>query len=728
MATLVSRAWTLADRGDGRGDMLPSLGLQNWATRSAQPGVLQSVRFDQQSDVDRWLAGSLQNLVTWEQDNKASGNGSLRFDVPAGAGQGNGNWCIWLSTDEREFLEGDTFYVTFRQYMPDNYIHQIYPGGNGWKQSIISRHASSMDGVGQGTPLGSNQENEIVLEASGQQGFVRGYNRNTAGGFVTFDYTVGNTDPGSGGSSNDRAYQNMREDAGPHTGTLWEQARKTYSQLWTYNQTQPAGWLETYPDPLSPVFPFYSDEWVSYKIRVDVGSQGTTTADSRIRIWAARDGQDWEFLFDYTRDLGLTEDPVSSGQFSYHDALWLLPYNTGRTDAVPTHTLYDEVIVSLDDIAAPVAAVGALPAWLPASGNWVELPGGGAAVGNEGPDISSIWESAESNGQASTTKFDHWNTGAADDNHLLIGAESGHQVGNNARYALGPMNSADINDVRWTRRGNTTPFGQWITSSRYYADGAPSGRHSYDTVAVAKNVAGQDDRLFHLYATAVYNTGSAPSFPAVDAWNLATDTWETAYADNPYYSGGNAAGVVGGDWDPVTERFFCFASAGSGNANYGWLDPYDGPNGSWTPAVNQPTRIEIHAFMSLDYVNRLAFIHSGDSTPVDRIINIDNPTQWVELGNFLGTVGAASKETGNSFDPDAEAFVFWNGGQTVYRVDVPSDPWTPGNWSIQTIAAGGATPSNPPSQGTYGRFARIDSIGCFSVVNNPNETGWVFKL
>ncbi|WP_350293984.1 hypothetical protein [uncultured Croceitalea sp.] len=319
-------------------DIIVEPGLSNWEERSAAEGVLMSTRFDTETEVSNWVhQDALQNHVSWEQGNKSSGQGSLRFDILKEDGANSGNWRRWLSDDKREFEEGDEFYVSYRQYVPTYYANHVFKEGGGWKQSIISRNAQEMNGENIGQPAGSNQLNEIVLVNNGYRSLVAGYNRNTAGAFPGWE------DPLSTACSNsDFVYQNAIDRGAMPVGTECENDRARYGGLYSY------GSKTGVPDPISGAFIYYPNEWLTFKIYVRIGSQGSGTKNTHIKVWAARQMHDFELLINRT--------DVDLGNGPNHNTLWLLPYDTGKqpdSNREDTYTLYDEVIASLNDIAAP---------------------------------------------------------------------------------------------------------------------------------------------------------------------------------------------------------------------------------------------------------------------------------------------------------------------------------------------------------------------------------------
>ncbi|MFK8030998.1 MAG: choice-of-anchor U domain-containing protein [Gammaproteobacteria bacterium] len=381
-------------------------GASDWEARSTATGVLMATRFDTADEVDNWkqLDGSAGN-VRWENNTVASGNGALRIDVLKTDGANSGSWRRWLSDDEREFDEGDEFYVSYRQYFPAYFSTHVFNGG-GWKQSIISRNAGEMNGVNQqcnnGASCGSNQLNEMVLVNYQYRGLIQGYNRNTNGAYPGW-YVQQATDC----SGSDFVYQNA-VDRGPQSlGSACENARARLGGLYSYGSGTGV------PDPLTGAFTYGQDEWVTFKLWVKLGSQGTGTKDSQVKVWAATEGGNWDLIID--------RDDLDLGNGPKHNTLWLLPYDTGK-DPNPnredTYTLYDEVIVSLNDISAPDTNT-VLPT--------VDLTGSSPSV-LPGGSIQLNWTSSEAD---SCTASGDWSGSKS-----TSGSESVGPINSNSTYIL----------------------------------------------------------------------------------------------------------------------------------------------------------------------------------------------------------------------------------------------------------------------------------------------------
>ena len=312
-----------------------------WADRSTAPGVLFATRFDSIDDVTNGrFPDPQQSLVSYETGNVASGAGSLRFDQPASSGADLGNWVAQFLPDGTGRGKDETFYVQFRQYIPQSYRDTIADGsseagkGGGWKQCIISA-ASSANSVG------SNQVNEIVLQNTLHRGIVQGYNRDTGGNYPPWD--TGLSTP----CGTDFVYQNAVDATPGVTPSTCLEARRKYGGLFLGFPSQSGS-----PDPETAAFHYYTDEWLTFYLRITPGDEGVNADNTKIDVWCARDGDaTYTHLFDMT---------VDTGNGPAYNAVWLTPFHTARSsNSVDTYTLYDEIIVSTNPIAVPPASVGA---------------------------------------------------------------------------------------------------------------------------------------------------------------------------------------------------------------------------------------------------------------------------------------------------------------------------------------------------------------------------------
>lgn len=314
-------------------------GLQDWATRIAQPGVLTYTRFDSSSDVTNGtLIDGLESRLSWQSSIKTSGTGALRFDIPNSDGSNSGNWWFYLKPAGASVINGDTIYVTYRYYSPEAMWRNMPSPGAGYKVSIISNHDSS------------SVPNEMVIQNTLYKGYLQAYHQDGSS-FPPFEEA--RSTPCNSGNF---ALQNAIDTGSPSSPSTCAQYAARYGPLYDYgdaNGSPSTGDVLAQGHPrveaLSSGFPMPSAAWISIKIKVSYGHFGSS--DSSVRVWAARDGDPYTLIHSY--------DNVLFGNDPSHpvNVLWLLPYETSRisnTKGVDTFVCYDEVIVSTQDIAAPV--------------------------------------------------------------------------------------------------------------------------------------------------------------------------------------------------------------------------------------------------------------------------------------------------------------------------------------------------------------------------------------
>ena len=113
----------------------------SFAERCAAPGVVRCEGFDDPAFVDR------HTYPPWGMDEKravvdtvvrASGAGSLRFEIPSntGADTSGSFWINFADDLSVQFGEGDEFFVQWRQRFSPDFVRTRF-SGDGWKQAII---------------------------------------------------------------------------------------------------------------------------------------------------------------------------------------------------------------------------------------------------------------------------------------------------------------------------------------------------------------------------------------------------------------------------------------------------------------------------------------------------------------------------------------------------------------------------------------------------------------
>jgi len=696
----------------------------NWVDRSTALGVTMAHRFDTQAEVDDWVQTQFGN-VSWQQSGFASGFGCARINVLKTSGPDAGTICLWLKDDQTEFTENDTFYVSFRQYVPAYHATHRFLNGGGWKQIIISRHASSMGPA----PYGSNQSNEIVLQNTGHRGIVQGYNQD-GGSFPAWEISVSTPCLGS-----DFTFQNLVDRVAGTPNTCLE-ARQKYGGLYSYYQQQPPGYVSGEPDPQGGAFNYYPDEWICYKLRIDVGTWGTR--NTRVRLYCARDGQDWDNIIDRVVKLGNGPD---------FDAVWLLPYNTGRSsDATreDTYVLYDEVICSTQDIAAPVAAT-VNPSWVISAiaDRWNAIPtvttgsSWGAGSSNKGATLSVLDPNANGItvlGDGQSFLINSWNGGAMRADHIYyIACQGGH-----AGWAGNEVYELDLSEENpgWIR--SRDPYTPQTAGVAYFAANEPNSRHGYHDSVHIPPLAGSSNgnKWFAHKMMAWYNPGSgATSRATVFDFTSETDVIvpagsylaESAWPDTP----GGVAYQGSCCWDDDNELVWIIGVTGNRK-----LYSFNPRTASYSSALEAQFGIADTAFPMLSIPGQgltLAYLHHG-SPDLLRVYDTSNPVSIPAANNLsVSGVSGFSSSMAMLWEPIGQKVVLHKGGSnSLWIAPLPTNPLTDA-WVFteRTPVVGGASPTSSQAgdyRGPYTRFQYAADLQCFILVNSVTASTYFWKV
>ena len=297
-----------------------SSALQDFQTRCAQTGVIVCEGFDDPAGIPHAVwpgSGALPanngtSYPTQDTSITASGQGSLRFDIPTPSGSSNpdGYWRQLTQaslsagpTTAQLFGQNSTFYVQFRQRMSAAYISNTWGGSTYFKQDIIAVDSSTC----------GNQELTTI----------NGWNR----GFPQM-YSACGQDP----------FQ-------PSVGTgdyLLEQGDTSTSGYNCHYQTA--------NNTSTSCFMYPADTWVTYYYKVQIGNWGQ--ANSTIQAWVSVGAQPYkEWINMPNHTLNLDGGTTAPG----YNAVYLTPYWTNGYSGAsgPATTWYDELVISTQPIAAP---------------------------------------------------------------------------------------------------------------------------------------------------------------------------------------------------------------------------------------------------------------------------------------------------------------------------------------------------------------------------------------
>ena len=119
----------------------------DFAARCSDPNVVRCYAFDDSADLAPRMydpsggPGLCTNNRCWQVDtvNKASGAGSLRFEIPSNspADTSGSFWINFRDDLSAQFGGNESFFIQWRQRFSPEFITTHYAGGGGWKQTII---------------------------------------------------------------------------------------------------------------------------------------------------------------------------------------------------------------------------------------------------------------------------------------------------------------------------------------------------------------------------------------------------------------------------------------------------------------------------------------------------------------------------------------------------------------------------------------------------------------
>jgi hypothetical protein len=306
----------------------------DFAARCAAPGVVRCFGFDDEATVKPHLDPAADTMYhgTVDATVKASGNGSLKFEVPA-MSPANTSGEFWLDFADDfsvQFGEKEEFYVQWRQRFSPEFLTTKFVGGEGWKQVIIG------EGSRPGHTAYSCTDIEVVTIDPYQRGFPGMYHSCGAkdGQYEGFEPPI---------PPDDFAIENAI-------------AGCTY-----HNQKVP------------PCFGYKPDQWMTFQVHIKIGTwyknDHVYHHDSTIQLWGGYEGSPAEPVIDLSPgDAACAAQQVSqpgchTGYDLFNDKpevkygkVWLLPYNTDKDGTATnpvSYTWYDELIISRNRIADP---------------------------------------------------------------------------------------------------------------------------------------------------------------------------------------------------------------------------------------------------------------------------------------------------------------------------------------------------------------------------------------
>jgi hypothetical protein len=335
-------------------------------------------------------------------------------------------------------------------------------------------------------------------------------------------------------------------------------------------------------------------------------------------------------------------------------------------------------------VCSPVQAA------LPTSTGWYQIPNTMLrSVCPAEPSIQGI------EGCAAVT--DDWSGGTLDTtrNRLIVwgGGHSGY-FGNEV-YAL------DLNNLA-IQRLNSPSLNPPTTCSNsgMMPDGTPVSRHTYNQLAYIAHV----DRMF------VFSGSGVPcGYMVGDTWtlNLATLTWQKMNSAGAYPDG-NFGRVTA--YDPNTRKVYIhdqqyLYSYTFETDTYAILSPATTLGQYMTAAIDTKRSL----FVIVGQGNVYAYSIAPGSTYTRQTWTTSGANSIVG-GSFVGL----------AYDAVADRMVAWNGGDTVYSLDLDTLVWTALTFS------GGPGAARP--NGTFGRWAYSRASDAFVVLNSVDANAYALRL
>lgn len=290
----------------------------DFQTRCHAPGVVRCFGFDTPREVAPYLEAAWDGYyrAAVVNDVKASGTGSLRFEIPSHSPANSSGSFFLEFTDNLsvQFGVGQEFYVQWRQRFSPEML-QEFKGGNGWKQVIIG------EGSRGGHVAHSCTDIEVVVENTYQVGGPRMYHSCGA--------KDGHYEPLEVHAANGWLMQNALGCAHDHV-------------------TSP------------PCFKYVPNQWMTFQVHIKVGSwyqnDKNYHQDSTVQLWGAEESKPSRLVIDFSPKRGTGYDLASTDPAAKFGKIWLLPYDTNKDpeqDHPTAYTWYDDLVISRQKIADP---------------------------------------------------------------------------------------------------------------------------------------------------------------------------------------------------------------------------------------------------------------------------------------------------------------------------------------------------------------------------------------
>ncbi|MFN0299639.1 MAG: hypothetical protein ACKVQU_04705, partial [Burkholderiales bacterium] len=299
-----------------------------------------------------------------------------------------------------------------------------------------------------------------------------------------------------------------------------------------------------------------------------------------------------------------------------------------------------------------------------------------------------------------------WSGGVFDSkrNRLIVWGGGHNDYYGNELYAL------NLGDRTLTRLNNPgLPLASGCQEA--IANGTqPNSRHTYDGIEYMPNV----DRLFAFSGSLACSNGNWGQ----DTWtfDFSTMQWQRMNPSGPAPRG--EAGMMTA-YDPNTGRVFLHDRI--------HLYSYDFATNAYTRHSTNAVTLGYHLMATIDPKRKLFVIAGYDASAGGGRVYTYNiapgATASLSTWNTTGATAIVSDAyPGLEYDPVRDRVVAWNGGDSVYSLNMDTSQWT------ATTVAGGPGRESQAGAGTHGRWRYSPTSDVFVLVNEYNQNGYTFRM
>jgi len=231
----------------------------------------------------------------------------------------------------------------------------------------------------------------------------------------------------------------------------------------------------------------------------------------------------------------------------------------------------------------------------------------------------------------------------------------------------------------------------------------PNSRHTYDHIAYAANV----DKLFSFAGSISCPTSGV--FQDTWLFNFATMKWEYPAPSGTKPRAGE--GMVSA-YDPNTGKVFF--------QDLTYLFAYNPVTNAWERFDGSASNgVDYHLCATVD-PKRKKFVMIGSGQCYVYDISATSTYAFQTLSTTGGSGIVGSSMPGIAYDPVRDRIVGWNGGNTVYSLNMDTKQWTSDTYT------GG--PGSANTVGIYGRWDYSPALDCFVLVNTTAQNAYAFRF